>query len=83
MILNFLYSPVKGVFSFSFQVESDIAPTAQLLIYTILPNGEVIADTEKLEIENCFPNKVGVLFKSSPFLHLPFWSMENKDLMYI
>uniref|UniRef100_A0A8C0I5G4 Alpha-2-macroglobulin n=1 Tax=Balaenoptera musculus TaxID=9771 RepID=A0A8C0I5G4_BALMU len=54
---------MKGVFSFSFQVESDIAPTAQLLIYTILPNGEVIADTEKLEIENCFANKVGVLFK--------------------
>ncbi|MBW00364.1 Pregnancy zone protein, partial [Eschrichtius robustus] len=56
---------VKGVFSFSFQVESDIAPTAQLLIYTILPNGEVIADTEKLEIENCFANKVNLSFSSA------------------
>uniref|UniRef100_A0A8C0DYQ5 Pregnancy zone protein n=1 Tax=Balaenoptera musculus TaxID=9771 RepID=A0A8C0DYQ5_BALMU len=56
---------LKGVFSFSFQVESDIAPTAQLLIYTILPNGEVIADTEKLEIENCFANKVNLSFSSA------------------
>ena len=53
-------------------MESDIAPIAQLLVYTILPNGEVIADTEELDIENCFANKVGVLFKPSPFLHRLF-----------
>lgn len=72
IILDFLYSPVKGVFSFSFRVDSDIAPAAQLLVYAILPNGEIVADTEKLEIENCFANKVGLLWKqfsySSPFL---------------
>uniref|UniRef100_A0A8C6CCB1 Uncharacterized protein n=1 Tax=Monodon monoceros TaxID=40151 RepID=A0A8C6CCB1_MONMO len=61
----FFHLQLKGVFSFSFQVESDIAPTAQVLIYTILPNGEVIADTEKLEIENCFPNKVNLSFSSA------------------
>ena len=53
-------------------MESDIAPAAQLLIYAILPNGEIVADTEKLEIENCFANKVGLLckqfFYSSPLL---------------
>uniref|UniRef100_A0A8C6CFM2 NTR domain-containing protein n=1 Tax=Monodon monoceros TaxID=40151 RepID=A0A8C6CFM2_MONMO len=64
-VLSIKQGEMKGVFSFSFQVESDIAPTAQVLIYTILPNGEVIADTEKLEIENCFPNKVGVFFSSA------------------
>ena len=53
-------------------MESDIAPIAQLLVYTILPNGEVIADTEELDIENCFANKVGVLFKPSLFLHRLF-----------
>jgi alpha-2-macroglobulin len=52
---------VKGVFSFTFQVESDIAPTAELLIYTILPDGEIVADTQKLDIENCFANKVSDL----------------------
>ena len=55
-------------------MESKFAPIAQLLVYTILPNGEVVADTEKLDIENCFANEVGVLFKTSPFLHLPFLS---------
>uniref|UniRef100_A0A8C9BWA0 Alpha-2-macroglobulin n=1 Tax=Phocoena sinus TaxID=42100 RepID=A0A8C9BWA0_PHOSS len=64
-VLSIKQGEMKGVFSFSFQVESDIAPTAQLLIYTILPNGEVIADTEKLEIENCFPNKVNLSFSSA------------------
>uniref|UniRef100_M3YMW4 Alpha-2-macroglobulin n=1 Tax=Mustela putorius furo TaxID=9669 RepID=M3YMW4_MUSPF len=54
----------KGVFSFSFRVDSDIAPAAQLLVYAILPNGEIIADTEKLEIENCFANKVNLSFSS-------------------
>uniref|UniRef100_G3U1C7 Pregnancy zone protein-like n=1 Tax=Loxodonta africana TaxID=9785 RepID=G3U1C7_LOXAF len=58
----------KGVFSFSFQVESDIAPTAQLLVYIILPNGEVVADVEKLEIENCFANKVDLSFSSAQSL---------------
>uniref|UniRef100_A0A8C6FDY4 NTR domain-containing protein n=1 Tax=Monodon monoceros TaxID=40151 RepID=A0A8C6FDY4_MONMO len=64
-VLSIKQGEMKGVFSFSFQVESDIAPTAQVLIYTILPNGEVIADTEKLEIENCFPNKVNLSFSSA------------------
>ncbi|KAJ8790943.1 hypothetical protein J1605_021037 [Eschrichtius robustus] len=64
-VLSIKQGEMKGVFSFSFQVESDIAPTAQLLIYTILPNGEVIADTEKLEIENCFANKVNLSFSSA------------------
>ncbi|XP_023984905.1 pregnancy zone protein-like [Physeter macrocephalus] len=64
-VLSIKQGEMKGVFSFSFQVESDIAPTAQLLIYTILPDGEVIADTEKLEIENCFANKVNLSFSSA------------------
>lgn len=51
-------------------MDSDIAPTAQLLVYTILPNGEIVADTERLKIENCFANKVGVWCKPSPFTHL-------------
>uniref|UniRef100_A0A8C0XNV6 Pregnancy zone protein n=1 Tax=Castor canadensis TaxID=51338 RepID=A0A8C0XNV6_CASCN len=59
---------LKGVFSFTFQVESDIAPTAELLIYTILPDGEIVADTQKLDIENCFANKVHLVFSSAQSL---------------
>ncbi|XP_015983530.2 pregnancy zone protein-like [Rousettus aegyptiacus] len=59
---------MKGVFSFSIRVESDIAPTAQLFVYTILPNGEIVADTEEFDIENCFANKVNLSFASAQSL---------------
>uniref|UniRef100_A0A8C9GRN1 Alpha-2-macroglobulin n=1 Tax=Piliocolobus tephrosceles TaxID=591936 RepID=A0A8C9GRN1_9PRIM len=59
---------LKGVFSFSFRVESDSAPRAHLLVYTVLPNGEIVADADKLEIENCFANKVTLRFSSAQSL---------------
>nr|XP_019569064.1 PREDICTED: pregnancy zone protein-like isoform X2 [Rhinolophus sinicus] len=67
-VLSIEQGAMKGIFSFSFRVESDIAPIAQLLIYTILPNGEIVADTQKLEIENCFANKVNLSFSSAQSL---------------
>uniref|UniRef100_A0A8D1L919 Alpha-2-macroglobulin n=1 Tax=Sus scrofa TaxID=9823 RepID=A0A8D1L919_PIG len=59
---------LKGVFSFSFRVEPDFAPKALLLVYTVLPSGEVIADTRTLKIENCFVNKVNLSFSSAQIL---------------
>ncbi|XP_045695718.1 alpha-1-macroglobulin-like [Phyllostomus hastatus] len=67
-VLSIEQGDMNGVFSFSFQVESDIAPTAQLLVYTILPTGEIVADTQELEIENCFANKVNLGFSSAQSL---------------
>lgn len=40
-------------------METDLAPVARLVLYAILPNGEVVGDTAKYEIENCLANKVG------------------------
>ncbi|XP_014649443.1 PREDICTED: alpha-2-macroglobulin-like [Ceratotherium simum simum] len=60
---------MKGHFSVSVPVESDIAPVAQLLIYAILPDGEVFGDSAKYEVENCLPNKVDLSF--SPTQTLP------------
>ncbi|XP_055465269.1 pregnancy zone protein-like [Psammomys obesus] len=60
---------MKGVFSFPLQVEPDMAPEAQLLVYATLPNEEIVADTETLKIENCFANKVNLSF--SPAQSLP------------
>ena len=57
-----LWAPVKGHFPLSVPVESDIAPVARLLIYAILPDGEVVGDSAKYEVENCLANKVGVLY---------------------
>ncbi|XP_053517600.1 pregnancy zone protein-like isoform X2 [Artibeus jamaicensis] len=61
--------PADGSFSLSFPVKSDIAPIARLFIFTVLPNGEVIGDSERFEIENCLNNKVDLSF--SPAQSLP------------
>ncbi|XP_058938489.1 alpha-2-macroglobulin isoform X2 [Kogia breviceps] len=60
---------MKGHFPLSVPVESDIAPVARLLIYAILPDGEVVGDSAKYEVENCLANKVGLNF--SPAQSLP------------
>nr|XP_019569050.1 PREDICTED: alpha-2-macroglobulin-like isoform X1 [Rhinolophus sinicus] len=53
---------MKGHFLVSVPVESDIAPVARLLIYAILPEGEVVGDSAKYDIENCLANKVELSF---------------------
>uniref|UniRef100_A0A6I8NWS8 Alpha-2-macroglobulin n=1 Tax=Ornithorhynchus anatinus TaxID=9258 RepID=A0A6I8NWS8_ORNAN len=52
----------KGSFSISLLVGPDIAPVMRFLIYSILPEGELVADSEKFNIENCFSNKVELQF---------------------
>ncbi|XP_020849903.1 alpha-2-macroglobulin [Phascolarctos cinereus] len=59
---------MKGIFSINISVDSDIAPIARVLIYTILQNGEVIADSKKFNIESCFANKVNLSFSSAKSL---------------
>ncbi|NXG01464.1 A2MG protein, partial [Sakesphorus luctuosus] len=51
-----------GVFSLWLAVEADIAPVAQVLVYTTAPNREVIADSAKFHVELCFNNKVDLSF---------------------
>ncbi|XP_014438182.1 alpha-2-macroglobulin [Tupaia chinensis] len=53
---------MEGSFSLSIPVKSDIAPVARLLIYAILPNGDVIGDSAKYEVENCLDHKVELSF---------------------
>uniref|UniRef100_A0A452IE34 Alpha-2-macroglobulin n=1 Tax=Gopherus agassizii TaxID=38772 RepID=A0A452IE34_9SAUR len=63
------HDDVNGTFSLMLPVESDIAPLAQMLIYTISPSQEPIADSVKFKVENCFANKVNLHF--SPAEGLP------------
>ena len=51
-------APVKGNFALEIPVEFSMVPLAKMLIYTILPDGEVIADSVNFEIEKCLRNKV-------------------------
>uniref|UniRef100_A0A2K5QFJ9 PZP alpha-2-macroglobulin like n=1 Tax=Cebus imitator TaxID=2715852 RepID=A0A2K5QFJ9_CEBIM len=60
---------MKGSFVLSLPVESDIAPIARMFTFAVLPDGEVVGDSEKFEIENCLANKVDLSF--SPAQSLP------------
>ncbi|XP_036313280.1 alpha-2-macroglobulin isoform X6 [Pipistrellus kuhlii] len=68
-ILTVKQEDMKGHFSVPVPVEPDIAPVARLLIYAVLPDGEVVGDSAKYEVENCLANKVGLSF--NPEVSLP------------
>ncbi|XP_075758604.1 ovostatin-like [Pelodiscus sinensis] len=42
-----------------------LAPTAQILVYTVHPGGELVADSTRLQIEKCFKNKVQLQFSKT------------------
>uniref|UniRef100_A0A672V6X4 Alpha-2-macroglobulin n=1 Tax=Strigops habroptila TaxID=2489341 RepID=A0A672V6X4_STRHB len=44
---------------------ADIAPVAQMFVYTTSPSRELIADSMKFNIEKCFKNKVDLSFSPS------------------
>ncbi|NXX53694.1 A2MG protein, partial [Scopus umbretta] len=71
-----------GIFSLQLPVQADIAPVAQVLVYTTTPNREVIADSVKFNVEKCFSNKVDLSFSPSEGLpssdaHLLFRASPN------
>ncbi|NXK53030.1 A2MG protein, partial [Chauna torquata] len=71
-----------GVFLLQLPVQADIAPVAQVLVYTTTPSMEVIADSAKFNIEKCFSNKVDLSFSLSEGLpssdtHLLFRASPN------
>ncbi|XP_055460090.1 murinoglobulin-1-like isoform X2 [Psammomys obesus] len=66
---EFTPAPVKGHFTLEIPVEFSMAPGAKMLIYAILPDGEMIADSSNFEIEKCLLNKVDLSF--SPARSLP------------
>ncbi|XP_063818466.1 ovostatin-like isoform X2 [Pseudophryne corroboree] len=52
---------LKGEFTISLEVNSDLAPDAQLIVYYVSTQ-ELVADTAHLSIEKCFNNQVSVAF---------------------
>lgn len=48
----------KGNISFPISVSADLAPVAVMLVYTLHPSGEIIADSVEFQVEKCFKNKV-------------------------
>ncbi|NWS61746.1 A2MG protein, partial [Chunga burmeisteri] len=71
-----------GVFLLQLPVQADIAPVAQVLVYTTAPSREVIADSTKFNVEKCFSNQVDLSFSPSEGLpssdaHLLFRASPN------
>ncbi|NP_036620.2 alpha-2-macroglobulin precursor [Rattus norvegicus] len=62
-VLPLKQGQMRGHFSILISMETDLAPVARLVLYAILPNGEVVGDTAKYEIENCLANKVDLVFR--------------------
>ena len=51
-------SGLKGSFSLPLIFNSRLAPDPSLVVYSIFPNGGVIADTIQFSVEMCFDNQV-------------------------
>ncbi|NXI62426.1 A2ML1 protein, partial [Anseranas semipalmata] len=53
---------LRGSFSLELPVGPELAPTATVLCYAVLPGGEMVADSTKLSLAKCLPNKVKLAF---------------------
>nr|XP_042701768.1 alpha-2-macroglobulin-like protein 1 [Chrysemys picta bellii] len=53
---------LKGSFSVELPVGADLVPAATVLGYTVLPDGEMAADSAWLHVAKCLPNKVKLAF---------------------
>ncbi|NXL86370.1 OVOS protein, partial [Alectura lathami] len=52
----------QGTFSITLTVTEKIAPSARLLLYTVHPHGEVVADSSWISSDVCFRNKLQLEF---------------------
>ncbi|KAI2656158.1 Alpha-2-macroglobulin-like protein 1 [Labeo rohita] len=54
----------KGELTFTLKKTAALTPYAQVVVYTVLPNRETVADSMDFPIEECLPNKVSLQFSS-------------------
>ncbi|XP_077422124.1 alpha-2-macroglobulin-like protein 1 [Vanacampus margaritifer] len=54
----------KGEVTIPLHQVMDLAPFAQVLVATVLPGGEIVADSQDFPIQLCLKNKVSVQFSS-------------------
>ncbi|XP_063152240.1 pregnancy zone protein-like [Candoia aspera] len=52
----------KGIFTLDLSVDVITAPLARFLLYSILDNGELVADSADFPVDTCFLNKVKLRF---------------------
>ncbi|NWH53133.1 OVOS protein, partial [Fregata magnificens] len=52
----------RGTFSITLTVTEKLAPSARLLLYTVHPRGEIVADSSWIRSDVCFRNKLQLEF---------------------
>ncbi|NXX32326.1 OVOS protein, partial [Nicator chloris] len=52
----------RGTFSITLTVTEKLAPSARLLLYTLHPQGEIVADSSRIHSDICLKNKVQLKF---------------------
>ncbi|XP_060799865.1 alpha-2-macroglobulin-like [Neoarius graeffei] len=55
----------KGKISIKLSVVAELAPVAQVVVYSVLPSENVIAASKNFDVEKCFRNKVSLQFLPS------------------
>ncbi|XP_051635860.1 ovostatin-like [Manacus candei] len=58
----------RGIFSITLTVTEKLAPRARLLLYTVHPHGEIVADSSWIHTDVCFKNKVQLKFSEKKSL---------------
>ncbi|TTQ23542.1 Alpha-2-macroglobulin-like protein 1 [Bagarius yarrelli] len=58
-------SEIKGTASFRLTNVNKLSPHAQVVVYTLLSSGEVVADSMNFPVQPCLTNKVSLEFESS------------------
>ncbi|XP_039985815.1 alpha-2-macroglobulin-like protein 1 isoform X2 [Xiphias gladius] len=54
----------NGEFSIPLQQVTNLSPFAQVVVYTVMPSGETVADSQDFPIQLCLNNKVSLKFSS-------------------
>ncbi|CAN8201949.1 unnamed protein product [Coccothraustes coccothraustes] len=55
----------RASLSLELPIRLELAPMARLLVYALLPSGEMVADVTKLSVAKCFPNQVKMVFSEA------------------
>ncbi|NXR89513.1 A2ML1 protein, partial [Hypocryptadius cinnamomeus] len=55
----------RASLSLELPIGLELAPMARLLVYVMLPNGEMVADVTELSVAKCFPNQVKMAFSEA------------------
>lgn len=58
-LMSSLISVNQGELMLSLRRMPELTPFAQVVVYTVLPDGEAVADSQDFPIQLCLKNKVG------------------------